>query len=108
MTTVATKIDMDPKEAVILALVAMLILPLVIGIEGAIMYCSWEWFAVPLGAVHMTLAHGCGLSVLLFATILRSLPKVDQTFAIGLTSLLMGIVRLLWLLLLVWVIHLFV
>lgn len=59
------------------AIAVLLFLPVLLGVESAVVAVLWRWFAVPMGAHSLGLANALGLSVLATVLTMRS-PKRDD------------------------------
>lgn len=74
-----TTTDMDRKVST--WAMALLVVPLAL-LDGVVLLALWRWFAVPLGAPNVGLAHAIGLGALIslatHQTILNDLDDYDR------------------------------
>lgn len=96
----------DGMQSAVLLLLSLIMMPIVLLADGLIMYCLWMWFVLPFGAPPISYWHACGLGMLLFMTICRSIPKAEKTFSGHVVSVIGAPIRAMVLLGCIFVLHL--
>ena len=86
------------------AVIALMLMPVVIFVAGLSISTNWNWFAVPLGAPSITIAHGYGLCLL--ASLLRPVVLMKgQEIDSGIMVMLQHIAGGLFGMLFGWIMH---